>query len=316
MADADPSCPRCTGPVRPDWDWCLNCGYDPERLKPPGWMPGPPPTEPQPPKGRRARRAAKAEAAATSRGSVAIDLRTPAMPALVTTPPGAAPRPTEMARPPAEMTRPPAPVAPPVRQPTGPVTDLPFTPPTGLATGRDGAQPHRDIGAATTFSLPPNRLDLAGTVALGLAAAGMASVAVASLGSLAGGTTLNKVVTGLFILLSVAIAAGLAAQAYALVKVKVVIGPDELVAANRLGRPRRAELSQIFSVTLSTRHYDVGLGRHHTAEMPYVQVTDGAGFWIDALGGRSGEDPTPEQLAVLDRLHQVVASYRVAPPAS
>jgi hypothetical protein len=29
-----PPCPRCAAPVEPDWDWCQQCGYDPERLRP------------------------------------------------------------------------------------------------------------------------------------------------------------------------------------------------------------------------------------------------------------------------------------------
>ena len=314
MAEADPNCPRCTGPVRPDWDWCLNCGYDPEGLKPPGWMPGSVPAEPESTpghrghrgqRGRRDRRAANASAAKASATAAAIDLRTPSMPALVTSPPVTARPPAT----PASRAGEPAPGGPDRQRRLS--AERASDPQPAAPT-----QPRPGIALATPFSLPPNRVDLIGATVAVLAAAAMAAVAVTSAGSLPGGTALNQVVTALFICLCGAMAAGLAAQAYALVKVKVVIGPDELVATNRLGRPRRAELSQIFSVTLSTRHYDVGLGRHHQAEMPYVQVTDGAGFWIDALGGRSGQAPTPEQMAVLEGLHQVVARYRVAPPVS
>jgi len=31
-----PPCPRCASPVEPDWDWCQQCGYDPEGLRPDG----------------------------------------------------------------------------------------------------------------------------------------------------------------------------------------------------------------------------------------------------------------------------------------
>ncbi len=34
-----PTCPECNGDVRPSWDWCQNCGYDPAGLKPTGWTP-------------------------------------------------------------------------------------------------------------------------------------------------------------------------------------------------------------------------------------------------------------------------------------
>jgi hypothetical protein len=33
------SCPECHSEVRPSWDWCLTCGYDPAGLKPSGWSP-------------------------------------------------------------------------------------------------------------------------------------------------------------------------------------------------------------------------------------------------------------------------------------
>lgn len=31
-----PRCPRCATPVEPDWDWCRQCGYDPDGLRPEG----------------------------------------------------------------------------------------------------------------------------------------------------------------------------------------------------------------------------------------------------------------------------------------
>jgi len=38
----DPICPDCRSDVRPSWDWCMACGFDPAGLKPSGWKPGTP----------------------------------------------------------------------------------------------------------------------------------------------------------------------------------------------------------------------------------------------------------------------------------
>ena len=308
MADDDPNCPRCTGPVRSDWDWCQNCGYDPEGLKPIGWIPAPPP-EPQAPGRRRSRRAkggtrSKGQANPAIARSTLLVLPAPVLdltriaepvrPAPVA--PAAAGRvePQDRVRPSPQPTRSPA-----GPQPVSRRTELPLS---------------GTPAVASEFSLPASGLELGIAATLVALAALLIVVAVSSLGSLVGGTTLNSVATGVFILVCLALGAGLAAQAYALIKVRVVISPTHVTAKNRLGRPRKADLAEIFSVTLSTRHFDVGFGRTHAAEVPYVQVSDGAGFWIDALGGRSGQPPTGGQRAVLDRLNRIVATHRPVPP--
>lgn len=38
----EPICPDCSTVVRPSWDWCMACGFDPAGLKPTGWKPGTP----------------------------------------------------------------------------------------------------------------------------------------------------------------------------------------------------------------------------------------------------------------------------------
>jgi hypothetical protein len=40
----EPTCPTCATVVRPTWDWCLACGFDPEGLKPNDWQPTAGPT--------------------------------------------------------------------------------------------------------------------------------------------------------------------------------------------------------------------------------------------------------------------------------
>ena len=37
-----PVCPQCNTNVRPSWDWCMTCGFDPAGLKPAGWTPAEP----------------------------------------------------------------------------------------------------------------------------------------------------------------------------------------------------------------------------------------------------------------------------------
>jgi hypothetical protein len=37
-----PICPQCNTNVRPSWDWCMTCGFDPAGLKPAGWTPAEP----------------------------------------------------------------------------------------------------------------------------------------------------------------------------------------------------------------------------------------------------------------------------------
>ncbi len=34
-----PTCPQCNADVRPSWDWCHTCGFDPAGLKPTAWTP-------------------------------------------------------------------------------------------------------------------------------------------------------------------------------------------------------------------------------------------------------------------------------------
>lgn len=36
---AEPACPQCGAGVQADWDWCHECGFDPEGLKPADWAP-------------------------------------------------------------------------------------------------------------------------------------------------------------------------------------------------------------------------------------------------------------------------------------
>ena len=73
-----PRCPRCAHSVEPDWDWCQQCGYDPDSLRPPevqldGSAGRPSSAEPD---GRRRRSRAEKKAAAAP-APVIVDLRPP-----------------------------------------------------------------------------------------------------------------------------------------------------------------------------------------------------------------------------------------------
>jgi hypothetical protein len=39
MTTPPPLCPECGTGIQPDWDWCHGCGFDPDHLRPVGWMP-------------------------------------------------------------------------------------------------------------------------------------------------------------------------------------------------------------------------------------------------------------------------------------
>ena len=161
-----------------------------------------------------------------------------------------------------------------------------------------------------TIALPRTLMSLVPVVVLFALAALMLFVAVSSMAKLGEGSILSRATTVLFVLVCLALACGMAAQAYTFLQVRVEVSSTEIVAHNRFGRPSKAKIRDIFSVTLGSRRYlDVPLlGR--AAETPYVQMQDGSGFWLDALEGRAGEPPTPEQLAVVDALARSVAANR------
>jgi hypothetical protein len=164
--------------------------------------------------------------------------------------------------------------------------------------------------ATRTVALPRTTLSLIPVVVLFVLSGLMLFVAFSSMAKLGEGSVLSRSTTVLFVLVCLALACGMAAQGYTFMKVRVEIGPNEIVAHNRFGRPSKARICDIFSITMGTRRYlDVPLiGR--PAEAPYVQMQDGSGFWLDALEGRDGEPPAPEQLAVIEALGRTVAANR------
>ncbi len=160
------------------------------------------------------------------------------------------------------------------------------------------------------ITLPRSTLGTVPSVVLYALAGLMLFVGLSSMVKLGEGSVLSRATTVLFVLVCLALACGMAAQGYTFMKVRVEIGPDEIVAHNRFGRPSRARIRDIFSITMGSRRYlDVPvLGR--AVETPYVQMQDGSGFWLDALEGRDGEPPDSDRLAIVDALARTVAANR------
>ena len=210
-------------------------------------------------------------------------------------------------RPAPAPTRPaPAPVARPiVAEPVAaPKFDMTSPLASPMATTPNRVEPTR------VLTLPRSTLGMVPSFVLFALGALMLYAALSSMSRLGHGDVLSRATTVLFILVCLALACGMAAQGYAFMKVRVEVSPDEVIAHNRFGRPSTARIRDIFSVKMGSRRYlDVPfLGR--AAETPYVQMQDGSGFWIDALEGRAGEPPTPDQQVVIDALARTVASNR------
>jgi hypothetical protein len=308
MAD-DPRCPECQTPVQSNWDWCHACGFDPDGLKPTDWMVErsdatatslpPPPAGGvgvvARPKGRRRFRAPKTPPPPTPVDDI-ITLPPDPGPAIFSP----AHRSAASEPPPGAPTAP-APAAPDRLAPARP-DPAPSPAPTRTAA---------PVGL-TTVRLRAGTRDL--TLALGLAvlAALMLAVAVAGTTDLGKGG-LDTLSTAVLVLLCLGLAAGLATQAFAMLNVRVSISGDDVVAHNRFGPPRRAAIAEIFSVQLTRRDPPLASFLGDTVDAPYVQLSDGRGFFVDALERIPGEEVPADRRAALERLNGLVARHRVAP---
>jgi hypothetical protein len=176
---------------------------------------------------------------------------------------------------------------------------------------QSSARPAPTTQALTrVITLPRTTLGMVPTFVLFALGALMLFVALSSMGRLSQGDVLSRATTVLFILVCLALGCGMAAQGYAFMKVRVEVGPEELIAHNRFGRPSTARIRDIFSVKMGTRRYlDVPV-LSRPVEAPYVQMQDGSGFWLDALEGQAGEPPSPDQQVVIDSLMRTVAANR------
>lgn len=171
--------------------------------------------------------------------------------------------------------------------------------------------------ALVTFSAPRVPVITGLGVALCLLAAFMAFWAVSGAVDLVSGGSVVHIVTNVvFVAVCLVIAAGMALQGRALLTMRVELSPTELVAHGRTVRVQRAKLSEIYSLRRGHRPMSTLLGEHRTVEVPYVQLQDGSGFWLDALGGWSSErPPTEAQHAMFDQVSVLVQRARSVPTA-
>ena len=129
-----------------------------------------------------------------------------------------------------------------------------------------------------------------------------------------GGSGLNVVTNIVFVLVCLGLAGVMVAQGRALLGMKVVVTPTELVAHGRTIRVQRVRLDEIYSIRLGQRPMSALLGEPQTVDVPYVQRQDGSGFWLDALGGLSSErPPTSAQLDMFDQISALVDRSRSVP---
>lgn len=292
MGAEQPTCPECTTAVREDWDWCHNCGFDPDGLKPADWFPGDNRSNtltlaaPAPTRRRKAKRAAQAEAElARKQQAAALTL-----PPLTRRPPAA---------PPAAAIRP------------DPVAE-PAPGPSPLPTRRVAPAPTEQV-----FAAPKVPMVTGLGLVLFLLAAFLAFWAVSAVVSLFdGGSVLHVASNVFFVLVCLGLAGAMVVQGRALLTMRVIVTPTELVAHGRSVRVQRAQLDEIYSFRMGRRPMSALLGEPETVEVPYVQRQDGSGFWLDALGGLSAErPPTPGQLAMYDQISVLIQRSRSVGPA-
>ena len=306
-----PKCPTCGTAIQPDWDWCHLCGYDPDNLKPVGWIS---PTEPgaelaKP--ARRRKRSKKKEARKEAKepvaaGAVAMSPLLPMAPQVPAPAPTSGPSSDDSSTVDiASMLDPfvshDDAVAP--ARPASSIPPLVIEPRSARPTAPTSSEQVLHVGAA------PIEVVLAGLLAL--VGAGVGYLAVTSIIQVAEGastTMLDNVATVFFILLCAVIAFAALAQARALMTQKVVLTPKDLAVHNRFGRVRKVPRNEIHQLRMSERQYPTPKGTI-SLDVPYVQLTDGSVIWLDALGSRSPMSaPTDEQQALYDRLATALAS--------
>jgi hypothetical protein len=311
-----PKCPTCGTAIQPHWDWCHLCGYDPDNLKPAGWL-SPSEAAAEPAKGGRrqkrsgkktAKKAAKQPVAA---GSVSMAMAMPMTPAPMT---------------PAPMTS--APMAPAMDDnstvdidamldpfvshdhdlaPARPRSSIP-----PLVIASTPARPTIDTASEQVFHVSPAPIEVGLAAILVLIGLGVGYLAVTSIIQVAEGasiTILDNVATVVFILLCAVVAFAVVAQARALMGQKVVLTPGDMTVHNRFGRVRKVPRNEIHQLRMSERQYPTPKGITTALDVPYVQLTDGSGIWLDALGSRNpSSSPTDEQKALYERLSAALAS--------
>jgi hypothetical protein len=168
------------------------------------------------------------------------------------------------------------------------------------------------VPASEAFHVKPAAIELglAGLLALvGVGAGYLGVTGIIQVAEGASTTMLDNVATVFFILLCSVAAFAAIVQARALLHQSVELTPDELTVHNRFGRTRRVPRNEIHAMRMSERQYPTPKGLMGGLEVPYVQLTDGSGIWLDALGSRNPTaSPTAEQQSMYDRLAAALAT--------
>ncbi len=281
-----PRCPTCGAPVQADWDWCHLCGYDPEGLKPAGWMPH---DDREPVAAGRGRK----------RGGTKEKQREK------------------------QKAKPKAASAPPAERMVAPVQPQ-WQPPIEWQADRRGPElaalsPNsatRSLGPEQSFHVPANVFEkLAALVSFVIAGfmIYLTAMAVLQIAKGASISILDNVATVVFVLVCALLAFALIIQGRAFVRQKVVLTPTELAAYNRFGRVRRVSRREIHGISMGQRQFQLPNGLTKPMEVPYLQLNDGSGFWLDALGSRTpNSSPSDEQMAMYARVVAAVESDRAA----
>ena len=174
------------------------------------------------------------------------------------------------------------------------------------------ARPTINTASEQVFHVSPAPIEVGLAAILVLIGLGVGYLAVTSIIQVAEGastTILDNVATVFFILLCAVIAFAAVAQARALMGQKVVLTPGDMTVHNRFGRVRRVPRNEIHQLRMSERQYPTPKGLTTALDVPYVQLTDGSGIWLDALGSRNpSSTPTDEQKALYERLSAALAS--------
>jgi hypothetical protein len=297
-----PKCPTCGTAIQPHWDWCHLCGYDPENLKPAGWMSSSEaPAEPA--KGaRRSKRSGKKTTKKAARQPVAAGSVPMAM---------AMPAPAPAAVIDESMVDIDAMLDPFVAHDDQPAA-RPRTSIPPIVIQPNSARPTTTTASEQVFHVSPAAVEVGLAAILVLIGIGVGYLAVTSIIQVAEGastTILDNVATVFFILLCAVIAFASVAQARALMGQKVILTPGDLTVHNRFGRVRRVPRNEIHQLRMSQRQYPTPKGLTTALDVPYVQLTDGSGIWLDALGSRNpSSTPTDEQKALYERLSAALAS--------
>ena len=91
-----------------------------------------------------------------------------------------------------------------------------------------------------------------------------------------------------------------------LLRFRVVVSSTGITSYNIRGGVRRALRRDIAAIELRSKAWGT-LTQSVSVRVPYVELKDGTGFWLDPLVGTTdARPPRPEQLAILEEIQTVL----------